>query len=701
MRDVVSLVVDDGDFFEVHEHFAQNIIVGFSPPRRLSGRDRRQPAQAPRRRARHRVLGEGGALRALLRRLQHPADHASPTCPGFLPGTSQEWDGIIRHGAKLLYAFTEATVPKLTVVTRKAYGGAYDVMNSKHMLADFNFAWPTAEVAVMGPEGAVNIIYRRDIAKSPTPEERREKLIDDYKAHFANPYSAAERGYIDDVIEPHETRPKLIRALRTLQTKRVEQPKRKHGNIPLLKRDQLIFLGVLAVGAVDRVVIVVLVDRRRRARSSSSDVDTSTKPDGRGPRRPAARRRCRSTTSSRATAPRRSPGDTLTMQYVGVNYSRRQAVRRLLGQRPAVHLPARLRPGDPGLGPGHRRDEGRRPARADRAARPRLRRPGPAAGDRARTRPSSSSSTCSTCRAAPRPRASSAEQPTARPVGCGAPMRTNAVLTADLERRASEDDSRAGRGAGAARARGRIGRRARGRRWLAAAAGGRRRPGAGRGGELPRRLRRLLAAITGPASLRPRGARRTRPGGRRAERAAAALVRRGLERPAPGPKALAKRKTTWNVVAELGDPAPSGPWSRWLTTTPPTAASSSIRRCSASSPTCSRRDRADRHRDPGLVGRGGRAGAGRARSRDAAAAGSPPRGPPCPRSRARCCSTSPATLSSRARTTTSAVWRRWSRSPRRCASARSRASACCSLVRGRGGPTGWHLRLRPPPSRRL
>ena len=142
--------------------------------------------------------------------------------PGFLPGTDQEWNGIIRHGAKLLYAFTEATVPKLTVVTRKAYGGAYDVMNSKHMLADFNVAWPTAEVAVMGPEGAVNIIYRKDIATSPTPDERRQKLIDDYKAHFANPYSAAERGYIDDVIEPRQTRPKLIRALRMLQTKRVD-----------------------------------------------------------------------------------------------------------------------------------------------------------------------------------------------------------------------------------------------------------------------------------------------------------------------------------------------------------------------------------------------------------------------------------------------------------------------------------------------
>ena len=153
--------------------------------------------------------------------------------PGFLPGTAQEWGGIIRHGAKLLYAYTEATVPKITIITRKAYGGAYDVMASKHMLADFNFAWPTAEVAVMGPEGAVNIIYRRDISSSPTPDTRRQKLINDYKAHFANPYVAAERGYIDDVIVPHETRPKIITALETLQTKRAAGPKRKHGNIPL------------------------------------------------------------------------------------------------------------------------------------------------------------------------------------------------------------------------------------------------------------------------------------------------------------------------------------------------------------------------------------------------------------------------------------------------------------------------------------
>jgi propionyl-CoA carboxylase beta chain len=232
MREVISLIVDDGEFFEVHEHFAQNIICGFS---RLDGRPVGVVGNQPKHLAG--VLDIESSEKAA--RFVRTCDAYNiplvtfTDVPGFLPGTSQEWNGIIRHGAKLLYAFTEATVPKLTVVTRKAYGGAYDVMNSKHMLADFNFAWPTAEIAVMGPEGAVNIIYRRDIASSPTPEERRAKLIEDYKAHFANPYSAAERGYIDDVIVPHETRPKLIKALRTLETKRVEQPKRKHGNIPL------------------------------------------------------------------------------------------------------------------------------------------------------------------------------------------------------------------------------------------------------------------------------------------------------------------------------------------------------------------------------------------------------------------------------------------------------------------------------------
>src|SRR5213076_473366 len=232
MRDVVHLIVDNGEFFEVHEHFARNIVVGFS---RLGGRPigvvGNQPAQLAG------VLDIDASAKAA--RFVRTCDAFNipllTFCdvPGFLPGTNQEWGGIIRHGAKLLYAFTEATVPKLTVVTRKASGGAYDVMSSKHMLADFNFAWPTAEVAVMGPEGAVNIIFRRDLDTSPTPDERRQKLISDYKARFANPYTAAERGYIDDVIAPSETRPKVINAFETLLTKREPGPKRKHGNIPL------------------------------------------------------------------------------------------------------------------------------------------------------------------------------------------------------------------------------------------------------------------------------------------------------------------------------------------------------------------------------------------------------------------------------------------------------------------------------------
>jgi acetyl-CoA carboxylase carboxyltransferase component len=153
--------------------------------------------------------------------------------PGFLPGTAQEWGGIIRHGAKLLYAYAEATVPKLAVITRKAYGGAYDVMSSKHIRSDFNFAWPTAEVAVMGPEGAVNIVFRREIAEADDAEERRAALIADYKERFANPYVAAERGYVDDVIEPRRTRPVLVSALETALTKHEPRPRRKHGNVPL------------------------------------------------------------------------------------------------------------------------------------------------------------------------------------------------------------------------------------------------------------------------------------------------------------------------------------------------------------------------------------------------------------------------------------------------------------------------------------
>jgi propionyl-CoA carboxylase beta chain len=232
MRDVFALVVDDGEFFEVQEHFARNIVIGFA---RLDGRPVGLVGNQPSQMAGVLDINASEKAARFVRFCDAFNIPLVTFCdvPGFLPGTSQEWGGIIRHGAKLLYAFTEATVPKLTVITRKAYGGAYDVMNSKHMLADFNFAWPQAEVAVMGPEGAVNIIFRRDIAKSPTPDERRDKLISDYKARFANPYSAAERGYIDDVILPHETRPKLIKALETLQTKRVPGPKRKHGNIPL------------------------------------------------------------------------------------------------------------------------------------------------------------------------------------------------------------------------------------------------------------------------------------------------------------------------------------------------------------------------------------------------------------------------------------------------------------------------------------
>jgi propionyl-CoA carboxylase beta chain len=232
IRDVVRHIVDDGEFLEVHEHYARNIVVGFS---RLDGYTVGVVGNQPR--AMAGVLDiDASAKAARFVRFCDAFNIPLLTfvdVPGFLPGTSQEWGGIIRHGAKLLYAYAEATVPKITVITRKAYGGAYDVMASKHLMADFNFAWPTAEIAVMGPEGAVNIIHRRDIAASPTPEERRKKLIDDYKARFANPYTAAERGYVDDVLIPHETRPKVIAALAALHTKREPGPKRKHGNIPL------------------------------------------------------------------------------------------------------------------------------------------------------------------------------------------------------------------------------------------------------------------------------------------------------------------------------------------------------------------------------------------------------------------------------------------------------------------------------------
>jgi propionyl-CoA carboxylase beta chain len=232
MHDVIRRVVDDGEFLEVSERFAENIVCGFA---RLGGHAIGVVGNQPRTLAG--VLDIDASTKAA--RFVRTCDAFNVPLvtfvdvPGFLPGTAQEWGGIIRHGAKLLYAFAEATVPKLTVITRKAYGGAYDVMSSKHIRADFNFAWPTAEVAVMGPEGAVNIVFRGELEESPDPEARRAELIADYKERFANPYTAAERGYVDDVIEPRRTRPVLIDALTASLTKREQRPKRKHGNIPL------------------------------------------------------------------------------------------------------------------------------------------------------------------------------------------------------------------------------------------------------------------------------------------------------------------------------------------------------------------------------------------------------------------------------------------------------------------------------------
>jgi propionyl-CoA carboxylase beta chain len=232
MRDVIRRVVDDGDFLEVHERYAENIVCGLA---RLGGYPVGVVGNQPH--ALAGVLDIDSSTKAA--RFVRTCDAFNiplvtfVDVPGFLPGTAQEWGGIIRHGAKLLYAYSEATVPKLSVITRKAYGGAYDVMSSKHIRADFNVAWPTAEVAVMGPEGAVNIVFRKELEEAEDPDERREELIADYRARFANPYVAAERGYVDDVIEPRRTRPVLIDALETALTKREPRPRRKHGNIPL------------------------------------------------------------------------------------------------------------------------------------------------------------------------------------------------------------------------------------------------------------------------------------------------------------------------------------------------------------------------------------------------------------------------------------------------------------------------------------
>jgi propionyl-CoA carboxylase beta chain len=231
MKALIRLVVDDGNFFEIHQHFAQNIVVGFA---RLAGRTvgivGNQPAHLAG------VLDINASVKGA--RFVRFCDCFNiplivfEDVPGFLPGIDQEWNGIITHGAKLLYAFAEATVPKITVITRKSYGGAYCVMASKHIRTDFNFAYPTAEIAVMGPEGAVNIVYRRELAKADG-DALREQLIQEYRDKFANPYIAAERGFIDEVIEPRSTRPRLITALSVLENKRDKNPPKKHGNIPL------------------------------------------------------------------------------------------------------------------------------------------------------------------------------------------------------------------------------------------------------------------------------------------------------------------------------------------------------------------------------------------------------------------------------------------------------------------------------------
>ncbi len=232
MKRVLELIVDRGSFLEVQEAWAKNILVGFA---RLGGHSVGIVANQPAHLAG--VLDIDSSVKgARFVRFCDAFNLPIVTfvdVPGFLPGVKQEHGGIIRHGAKLLYAFSEATTPKLTVITRKAYGGAYDVMSSKHIRGDYNVAWPTAEIAVMGPDGAVSIIFRKELAEAKDAAAKKTELVADYRNRFATPYIAAEKGYLDDIIEPQETRPALIRALGTLQGKRVRRAERKHGNIPL------------------------------------------------------------------------------------------------------------------------------------------------------------------------------------------------------------------------------------------------------------------------------------------------------------------------------------------------------------------------------------------------------------------------------------------------------------------------------------
>jgi len=232
MREVISTIVDDGDFLEVHRQFAQSIIVGMA---RMGGGPVGIVAQQPAYMAGVLDIDTSDKAARFVRfcdAFNIPVITLVDV-PGFLPGSDQEHRGIIRHGAKLLYAYAEATVPKITVITRKAYGGAYVVMGSKHLRSDVNFAWPTAEIAVMGPEGAVSIIHREEISSAEDPDNVKSRLVKEYRNKYANPYIAAGRGYIDDVIDPAETRPKIIKALGMLRNKRDTMPPKKHGNMPL------------------------------------------------------------------------------------------------------------------------------------------------------------------------------------------------------------------------------------------------------------------------------------------------------------------------------------------------------------------------------------------------------------------------------------------------------------------------------------
>ena len=232
IRDIIASVVDNGDFLEVHPLWAPNIVIGFA---RLNGRSIGIVANQPRFYAGALDINSSTKAGRFVRFCDtfNIPIVTFVDVPGFLPGIDQEHGGIIRHGSKLLYAYCEATVPKITLIVRKAYGGAYDVMGSKHSGGDINYAWPTAEIAVMGPQGAINIIFRKEITKSKKPDQKREELIAEYRGKFANPYVAAQKGYIDDVIKPSETRPKLITALEMLVTKRETRPPKKHANIPL------------------------------------------------------------------------------------------------------------------------------------------------------------------------------------------------------------------------------------------------------------------------------------------------------------------------------------------------------------------------------------------------------------------------------------------------------------------------------------